>query len=144
MSPPLSAPHLLLILALLLPATNLRAELLVVMGARSSLSSLTLNQAKDLFLGRITCLPNGEAAAPIDQADGSSVRESFYLKVTRLTTAQAKAHWAKLHFTGRGIPPKEGATNNDIKQLLNRIPASISYLERADLDASVKVLLAVP
>lgn len=144
MSPPLSVPHLLVLLALLLPATNLRAELLVVVGAHSSLTGLTLNQAKDLFLGRITCLPNGEAAAPLDQADGSSLREAFYLKVTRLTTAQAKAHWAKLYFTGRGIPPKEGANGSEIKQLLNRIPASISYIEKADFDNTVKVLLSVP
>lgn len=144
MSPPLFAPRLLVVLTLLLLSAHVRAELLVVMGAHSTLSTLTLNQAKDLFLGRITCLPNGEAAAPIDQPDGSSLREAFYLKVTRLSTAQAKAHWAKLYFTGRGIPPKVGTSVNDIKQLLNQIPASISYIEKADFDNSVKVLLSVP
>lgn len=144
MPPPLSTAHLLLMLALCLPATASRAELLIVVSARSPLTSLTINQVKDLFLGRITCLPNGEAAAPIDQINGSPLREEFYSKVTRLTAAQAKAHWAKLHFTGRGIPPKEGANSSDIKQLLNRIPAAISYIEKTDLDASVKVLLTLP
>jgi ABC-type phosphate transport system substrate-binding protein len=133
-----------LLAALLFSATNLYAEVLVVVGMKNNLTALTKIQVKDVFLGRITSFPNGNAAIPIDQPENLSLREEFYLKVTSQTAAQVKAHWAKLYFTGRGVPPKEGTNSNEIKKLLNAIPASIAYIEKAALDDTVKVIFTVP
>lgn len=134
----------MLFMALLVLSPSLYAEIMVVVGTKSNLATLTKNQVKDIFLGRLIALPNGSTATPVDLPENNPLREEFYTKVTHQTAAQVKAHWAKLYFTGRGQPPKEAPSSNEIKRILNTIPASIAYIERAALDASVKVVFTMP
>lgn len=127
-------------MALLLLPFSLRADVLVVVGAHSPSISLSRDQVGNLFLGRIVALPGGGVATPIDQSVSSPLRDEFYLKVTNKSAAQAKAHWAKLYFTGRGVPPREGASSDEVKRLLNSIPGAIGYIDRSALDDSVHVV----
>lgn len=135
---------LFIFLSLCMLSAPVRAELYVVMGTNSPLVQLTLQQIKNLFLGRLISLPNGGTALPIDQPEGSPLREAFYQQVANLSAAQAKAHWARLYFTGRGNPPREGSDSKEIKLWLNRTPNTISYIEKSALDNSVRVLLTLP
>jgi hypothetical protein len=77
---------------------------------------------------------------PVDQPESNPLREEFYLKVVNKSAAQAKAHWAKLYFTGRGVPPREGKDSDDIKKILNSTHGAIGYIDQSALDSSVKVL----
>jgi hypothetical protein len=63
--------------------------------------------------------------------------------VTSHSAAEAKAHWAQLAFTGRGMPPREGVGSGDIKRILNSTPGAIGYIGESELDSSVKVIFAV-
>lgn len=136
--------HHYVLIGLLSISTSLCAEVLIVVGAKSNLTSLSKNQVKDIFLGRVTSLPNGSLAIPLDRLESNPLREEFYFKVTNQTAAQVKAHWAKLYFTGRGVPPKEVGDSAEIKKMLNALPAAISYIDRAALDSAVKVIFSEP
>jgi ABC-type phosphate transport system substrate-binding protein len=132
--------HCFALAALLVLPFSLLADVLVVTGAKSSLITLSKNQVSDVFLGKVASLPDGSSATPIDQSESSPLRDEFYLKVTNKSAAQAKAHWAKLYFTGRGVPPHECIDSGDIKKTLNSTPGTIGYIERSSLDNSVKVI----
>lgn len=127
---------LLLVLLALGHGAHAMADVVVVTGAASSVSSLTKDQVADVFLGRSAAL------TPLDQPESSPLREEFYTKVTGKTAAQAKSFWAKLAFTGKGTPPKEGASSAEIKKALAGNPALVSYIEKSAVDGSVKTLLA--
>ncbi len=131
------------LVALLLPLFA-RADELVVVGARAPAIRLTSSQVSDVFLGRMISLPNGIAAVPVDQPESSPLREAFYLRMTNKSAAQARAHWAKLYFTGRGVPPREGASSEDVKRIVASTPGAIGYIDRSALDDSVRVILVVP
>lgn len=120
------------------------AEVLVVTDADYPLAALSRNQVRDLFLGKVVSLPDGNSSAPVDQPASSPLREEFYMKVTNMTAAQARAHWAKLYFTGRGVPPRQCMNADDVKRTLNATPGAIGYLDRASLDNSVRVLYVAP
>ena len=126
--------------ALLLFPLSLLADVVVVTGAKSSSITLSKNQVSDVFLGKVVSLPDGRSATPIDQSETNPLRNEFYLKVTNKSAAQAKAHWAKLYFTGRGVPPRECTDSGDVKKMLNSTPGAIGYIERSSLDKSVKVI----
>ena len=113
-----------------------QAEVVVVVGANNPASSLTKEQSSDIFLGKASSF------IPLDQPESSPLRNEFYSKVTGKTAAQAKSHWSKLSFTGKGTPPKEGRDSNDIKQQLANNPKLIGYIEKSDVDSSVKVIFA--
>ena len=120
-------------LGLTLPAA---ADVVVVAGASSSATGLSKEQIADIFLGKYTAL------TPLDQPESSPLRDEFYTKVTGKSAAQAKSYWAKMAFTGKGTPPKEGASSAEIKKALAGSPTLIGYIEKSAVDGSVKTLLA--
>jgi ABC-type phosphate transport system substrate-binding protein len=134
----------LVLLALLLLPLNVSAEVVVVTGTNSPLTTLTRSQVGDLFLGKVVSLPDVSNPTPIDQPDSSPLREEFYMKVANRTASQAKAHWAKLYFTGRGIPPRQARDDAEVKKMVGSMHGAIGYIDASSLDRSVKVLLVVP
>jgi len=79
----------IVLVALQLLPLDLPAEVLVVTGASSRLSSLSRNQVSDVFLGKVVSLPDGSSSILIDQPDSSPLREEFYMKVANKTAALA-------------------------------------------------------
>ena len=49
--------------------------------------------------------------------------------------------WARLVFTGKGLPPKELPTVAAVKLVVARDPKAIGYIEKSDVDATVKPVL---
>lgn len=111
-----------------------------VVSARSPLTSLSKTQISDIFLGKTGLLPDGELAVPIDQAEGSAVRDEFYARSSGKSAAQIKAHWSKIIFTGRGQPPKEVPNSMEVKKRVVENPHAIGYIESNMLDSSVRAL----
>jgi hypothetical protein len=56
---------------------------------------------------------------------------------------QIKAVWSRLTFTGQGRPPKELADAVAVKKAVAADPRAIGYIDKADLDASVTVVLTL-
>jgi ABC-type phosphate transport system substrate-binding protein len=118
------------------------ADVVAVVSSNSSVTALTKNQVADIFLGRASRFANGESAVPIDQAEGSAVRDEFYAKVAGKAASQVKAHWAKIIFTGRGHPPEEAPNSAQVKKLVVKNPNAIGYIEQSMVDATVKVVFS--
>ena len=66
----------------------------------------------------------------------------FYTKVTGKNSAQVKAAWSRLVFSGKATPPKELATAADVKKFVASNPDAIGYIEKSAVDASVKVVFS--
>jgi ABC-type phosphate transport system substrate-binding protein len=120
--------------ALTVSAAPAFAEVVVVVNAANG-EAVSKDTIASVYLGKST------AFTPIDQADGSPLRNEFYKKVTDKEAAQAKALWSKLVFTGKATPPKEVASSADVKKAIAANPKAIGYIEKSAVDASVKVVL---
>jgi ABC-type phosphate transport system substrate-binding protein len=129
-------------LVLSLGADAAVADVVVVVSAKNPLTTLSKNQAVDIFLGKTSRFPDGGQAVPIDQVEGSAERNEFYTRYASKSAAQIKAHWSKIIFTGRGQPPKEVANSTEVKKRIVENPNAIGYIEQNLVDGSVKVLLA--
>jgi hypothetical protein len=53
------------------------------------------------------------------------------------------AYWARMLFTGRGQPPVESGDSAPIKRLIAENPNLIGYIDKKDLDVSVRSLLVL-
>jgi len=122
--------------ALVLLAQSASAEVVAVVGAKSPAAAMTKDQVAQVFLGKSTSM------TPVDQADGSAIRGEFYKKVADKDAAQAKALWSKLVFTGKAAPPKEVASGADVKKAVAADPKAIGYIDKAEVDSTVKVVLS--
>lgn len=115
------------------------AEIVIVVGSKSGASGLSKEQVSDLYLSKLKQLPGGGQVDPVMLA-ASPARDEFLSKVMDKTEAQAKAYWAKLTFTGKGSAPKEVANAGELKRLLSTNPNGIGYLDKSEVDATVKVV----
>ena len=120
-----------------------QAQVAVVVNPKNPAASLTAEQVSAIFLGKTATLPSGATAAPVDQAEGSALREQFYGKVTGKQAAQVKAAWSRLVFSGKGTPPKELGSSAEVKKFVAANPDAIGYIEKSALDGSVKAVLTV-
>lgn len=116
------------------------AQAVAVVSAQSHIITLSKVQIADIFLGYTARFPDGSKATPVDQPEGSAVRDEFYLKFTGKSPAQIKAYWAKLIFTGRGEPPRSVPNSSALKKLIASDPHRIGYIDQSEVDDSVKVV----
>jgi len=118
------------------------ADVVVIVSSKTPVSSLTKDQASDIFLGKVATFPDGSQAVTIEQPDGTAIHDEFHSKVTGKNSAQLKSHWSRVVFTGKGSQPKEVPTSADVKKLVGANPNMIGYVEKSLVDSSVKVVFS--
>jgi ABC-type phosphate transport system substrate-binding protein len=103
----------------------------------SSFDDSTINR---IFTGKEKSFSNGNKAIPIGQESGSAVAEEFNTKVLNKSSAQLKAYWSKLIFTGKGTPPKEAANDAEVIQSVSSNPDTIGFVSSGSVTGDVKVV----
>jgi ABC-type phosphate transport system substrate-binding protein len=124
-----------LIVGLAVASRALAGDVVVVMAPNAA--PLTKEQIASIYLGRTLNYK------PIDLPDSSATRSAFYKKATDRDASQVKAVWARLIFTGKGQPPKVIASAAEVKKAVAADPQSVGYIDSADVDATVKVVLTL-
>lgn len=112
-----------------------QAQVAVVMAPNAS--PLTKEQVANLYLGRSAELQL------FDLPEGNATRDSFYKKATDREPAQVKSTWSRIVFAGKGLPPKEVADAAAVKKAVAADPKAVGYVDKASVDASVKVVLSL-
>ncbi len=120
-----------------------QAEIAVIVNPGSSVSQLTQEQIKEIFLGSTTTL-GSDTAMLFDQDSSSAIRESFYQKVTGKSARSVMATWSKLVFTGKGKEPKALNSDKAIIEAVKGSKGGIGYVEAKSVDASVKTVHTIP
>ncbi|MBR0566707.1 hypothetical protein J5J83_11335 [Azoarcus sp. L1K30] len=121
----------------------LAAEIQIVAARGGSVSALSTEEAEQLFLGRRSTLNSGERVTLIDLPAGS-VRDRFYLLLTGKNPIQTRAYWSRQVFTGRALPPREAASDQQARDWLVTTPGAIGYLPADVIDTRLQVLLRLP
>ena len=118
-------------------------QVAVVVGAKSAVTVLNAEQIAGLFLGKSDHLPGVGTGLLLDQPESNPTRELFYTKVTGKSSAQVKATWSRLVFSGQGVPPRTIANSEAVKKTVTTHPNALGYIEKSAVDSTVKVLLTV-
>jgi len=126
--------RLSLALTLILAAPAMAGDIVVIMSTNAT--PLTKAQVADLYLGRSTTMK------PIDLPESNQLRDVFYRRATDRDSSQVKAVWSRLIFTGQGQPPKELPDAAAVKKAVSIDPKLVGYIDKSDVDASVKVVLS--
>lgn len=134
--------RLLVLLCLLGAGSLVRAEIVVIVDARSGIERLTRSEAINIFLGRYRKLPDGRSAIPIEPAT-EALRADFYRRLVDKDLGEISAYWARLHFSGKTAPPLQAATPADVVTQVLARPGGIGYIERKDADTRVRIVLAL-
>lgn len=127
--------NLLSVLTLSLGVAFTASAGVVVIGNNAA-SDMSLADAKKAFLGK------GDSSLVVYELDeGNSIRSEFHNTVTGKSDAQLKAFWSKQVFTGKGNPPATVSSATAMKAAVASNPSAIGYIDEADVDGTVKVIL---
>ncbi|MCK9259145.1 MAG: hypothetical protein RBT39_00430 [Azoarcus sp.] len=118
-------------------------EIQLVSARGGQITTLSADEAAQLFLGRRTTLGNGTPVKLIDLPAGSA-RDRLYLLLTGKNPIQTRAYWSRQVFTGRALPPREAASLQQARDWLAETPDAIGYLPAGIADNRLQVLLHLP
>ena len=116
-----------------------QAEISVIVNPANA-NAVSADDLNRLFLGRASSFADGSKATPLNLAEGQVSRDEFDSKVLNRSSAQLKAYWSKLVFTGKGTPPKELADDAAVKAAVAADASAIGYISSGSVDGSVKVV----
>lgn len=120
------------------------AGMAVIAHPSNPLAGISQEQLAKIYLGKTRKFSDGKPVTPVDQREGSPIRNKFYQTVTDKNEAAVKAYWSKLLFTGKAQPPPDLGDDDGVKAWVAKNPEGLGYVDGKALDKSVKVLLILP
>ena len=97
-------------------------------------TSVSAEEIVRIYTGR------SNAFNAVNLAESLPLRAQFDAKGVGRTSAQLKAHWSKLVFTGKGTPPAELASEDAVLDFVANNPQAIGYVSAAKVTSAVKVV----
>lgn len=116
-------------------------DLRVIVHPSNSVDSLSTAEISRFFLEENGQWPNGTPVVPIDQTPESPVRSAFSNEVLGRDVASVRAHWRRLIFQGKGVPPPTRASEQEIVKFVSVNRTAIGYVSSSALSGDdVKVI----
>ena len=105
---------------------------------------LSKDKLTEIYLGKMKSFSNGTRVQAVDLPKRSEAHKKFYKVVVQMTDSEMNRYWAKLKYTGKGKPPKQLDTDEEVKSWVANNPGAVGYIDGKYLDKSVKVVLIIP
>ncbi len=131
---------MVLVLALLfVSSAALAADYVVITNKSNPATVLSAKEIKNYYLGKQTSWSDGTRVIVYTQ-NASAVNADFLKQMVRKSPQQYTTYWKKSLFTGTGLPPKDFASDAEMKAAIASQSGSIGYISASALDDSVKKL----
>jgi len=112
----------------------------VIVNKDNPISELSKDKVSKLFLKKTKKWDNGDKVNPVDLFSDSSIRKSFSTGIYKKSVSAIKAYWQKQIFSGKGIPPAEKNSNNEVVAYVKSKSGAIGYVSSNTNTNSVKVV----
>lgn len=116
-------------------AAMARADVVVI--GNLAAPAMSKDEVTQFFLGK------SQTMKPLDRPSSEPIKAQFYQKLSGQDLSQVKATWSRLVFTGKASQPKELADAAAVKKAVAADPKAIGYIDKSEVDSTVKVLLSL-
>ena len=115
------------------------ADLKIVAGPGVSVSSISADEIKAVFLATKTSLSDGSRAEPVFEK-GGPVHDAFLKEYLGKTDAALQTYYRSLVFTGKGSMPKTLPGDAEVVAYVAKTKGALGYVSSGASTAGVKVL----
>lgn len=115
------------------------AEISVIVN-NANTDQLNAKLIKRIYLGKIKAFPNGKKVMVYTLNDSASETETFRQSALKKSNSQFKSYWSKLAFTGKGTPPTEVASAEDMINAIKENDSAIGFIDSSAVTSDVKVV----
>lgn len=132
---------MLTMIASIIPAIAAGQDFKIVINEANSTSSISKDDLSRCFMKQANIWISGQPVIPVDQAASSDVRKAFSGAVHGRDVSAVKSFWQRQIFSGRGVPPAEKASDQEVLAFVRANPGAVGYVSSdTDVSADVKVL----
>lgn len=114
----------------------------VVVGEKSPIHDVSLDDLRELFLRRRRIWPDGRAAIPVNLPADNPVRQRFSRLVLGRSVDDLAAYWNARYFEGVA-PPAVLPSASAVRAYVAVEPGAIGYVPAAEVDATCRTLLVL-
>jgi ABC-type phosphate transport system substrate-binding protein len=131
----------ILLASLLVAATApAAAEEVAIIVNKANNQSIDKDWVAKVYRGEIKTWAGGTPITAYDLPEDNAVRASFSKDFLRRSVANMKALWAQFTFSGKAVPPKQVASDDDVKKAVAGNKNAIGYINAASADDSIRVV----
>lgn len=112
----------------------------LIVNTANPVMTLGPTDVSKLFLRKVTRWPDGRIVQPVDQVVSSPARRKFSDAIHHMDVPSVKSYWQDLVFSGRGEPPPERASDDDVVAYVRANPHAIGYVSLMAPVTDVKIL----
>ena len=113
----------------------------VVVNVSNSTTEISKESLSTCFMKQTTMWISGLPVVPVDQATNSETRMVFSKEVHGRDVNAIKSFWQRQIFSGKGVPPPEKASDDEVLAFVRANPGAVGYVSfNADIGSGVKVL----
>lgn len=98
-------------------------------GSRSSATSLTRTELRDIFFARQTKWPNGDPIRVFVLPDRHPLHVRFSKEVLGVYPYQLRSTWDRILYSGTGVPPTVVNSVQEVRKRVDETPGAIGYAE---------------
>ena len=126
-------------LGLLLIAGAASANDEVVVIASGALPKVDLTTLQRLYTGRIVSVGQ-QAATPLNLPAGDPLRKRFLEGILGQTEEQYTGYWLVRRYVGKGAPPQEFATVDEMLRQLASTPGAVAYVPVSKVPSGANII----
>jgi len=124
-----------------LATVQARAGDFAVIVNKDNAAAVDKDMIAKIYRGELKSWKDGSPITPVDLPESNPVRASFTSELLGKTVGNVKALWAQMIFSGQALPPKQAASDEDVKKLVSANKGAIGYVKASSVDDSVKAVL---
>jgi ABC-type phosphate transport system substrate-binding protein len=110
------------------PVADAQEGFVLIVNRSNPTVKLESLQISKLFLRKVTTWPDGRPVQPVDQVVSSATRRRFSGAIHHMDVPSVKGYWQELVFSGRGEPPPERASDEEVLLYVQTNPNAIGYV----------------
>lgn len=122
-------------------AQSLWADEPLVLIGHSSLQKADLATLQRLYTGRVVTL-NQQPATPLNLPAGSPIRQQFLKSVLAQNEEQYSGYWLVRRYVGKGAPPQEVASLEEVIRIVGATPGALGYLPASKAPAGSNIIFS--
>jgi ABC-type phosphate transport system substrate-binding protein len=123
------------------PAAAANPGFKIVVNASNPTTSISKEQLSRCFMKQTNTWINGATVTPVDLSANSPVRIEFSTTIHERDVNAVKSFWQRQIFSGRGVPPPEKASDEEVLVFVRANPGAVGYVSSdTPVGAGVKVL----
>jgi len=130
-----------LILAFTVFAHPVLAGDVVVIVNKSNNNTVDKDTVAKIYKGHFKNWPSGGAVTDLSLPDNDPETGKFCDDILGKSLSHMKLVWSQMMFSGQALPPKQVASDDEMKKMVSDNVNAIGFIKASSLDGSVKAVI---